>query len=164
MDSNSLIQTINDKGPCRLLVMDNETISFLFIDNGRLMKDIELPLGAERIIRDFFRRDVPSEAEVEYAINFIEDELMSDKDLVNDGEKLYLPGEMTALLNLREEKDESLSKQTVEEIFTTYALVSMGPSPVYDSVDMNRENYAKLLVLREILHHLNFEDLHFIDG
>ena len=164
MDSNSLIQKIKDEGPCRLLVMEHETISFLYIDNGRLIKNSELPLGSERIIRDFFKRDVPSEAEVEYAINFIEDELMSDKDLINGGEKLYLPGEMTTLLNLREEKDESLSRQTVEEIFTTYALVSMGRSPVYDSVDMNRENYAKLLVLREILHHLNFEDLRFIEG
>jgi len=124
--------------------------------NQSITKKIRLDFGYETIAGKYFKKDIPGEAEVEYAINFIEDELMSHEELVNDGDALYIDEKFMMDLIKPENGTRVITRQEIEEIFTKYALVSMGRSPIYDNVEINKERYAKLLILREIMHHLDF--------
>ena len=113
------------------------------------------------LVGKFVHRPIPTEAEVEYAINYIEDELMKDPALVNsEGLELYCASKELAELLDSEGKETEYTKQEIEELFTPYALLSMGRSPVYDDLTMNGRKYMALLVVREIVNHLNFESIH----
>ncbi len=144
-------------GACRYLHLGMRTANFLFLRDGRPEKGIDLELGVGTIADSFFRREIPSEADVENAINHIEDELQSDPGLVNRSETLLCADALfAAAFSQQAGTDAAYSRQAVEEAFTRYALVSMGRSPVYDDVRMDRSTYAGILILREILHHLDF--------
>ena len=156
MDDVGIMRNLGKIDKYRIVNIDDRKIEFIYIKNRSIAKRIELDFGIKIIEEKYFKSDVPSEADVEYAINFIEDGLMSNEELVNDEDELYMDDKfMRGILN-RENENKEMTRQEIEEIFTTYALVSMGRSPVYDDVEMNKEKYAKLLILREIMHHLNF--------
>ncbi len=130
--------------------------------NGKERNLIDsLRIGWDFLVSQFIHHDIPSEAEIEYAINYIEDELMKNPSLVNsDDLSLYCNDKVYQ--NLQGKKSGSIrefSKQDIEALFTRYALLSMGRSPVYDHVDMNAGEYMALLVIREILNHLGFESV-----
>lgn len=164
MEITSLLQIITQHENYRIVQITNETILFHYIQNQTLTKTIKLNIGIQTITSKYFTKEVPTEAEVEYAINDIEDELMSSKDLVGSNEKLYTnDGFIIEIVKASEKTITNVSRQVIEEIFTKYALVSMGRSPTYDDIKMNKEKYAGLLILREILHHLNFTDLGIIN-
>lgn len=146
------------EGAYRFLHLGAETANFLFMRNGHQEKAIDLKLGIDLVADSFFKQEIPSEAEVENAINHIEDELMSSPELVNrSAEKLYCADALFVEAFAPEAgANAEYSRQAVEEAFTRYALISMGRSPVYDDVRMDRWTYAGILILREILHHLDF--------
>ena len=164
MEITSLLQIITQHENYRIVQITNETILFHYIQNQTLTKTMKLNIGIQTIMSKYFTKEVPTEAEVEYAINAIEDELMSSKDLVGSNERLYTnDGFIIEIVKASEKTITNVSRQVIEEIFTKYALVSMGRSPIYDDIKMNKEKYAGLLILREILHHLNFTDLGIIN-
>jgi hypothetical protein len=164
MEITSLISKITQLEDYRIVQITNETIIFHYIQNQTLTKTIKLNIGIQTITSKYFIKEAPSEAEVEYAINDIEDELMSSKDLVNVNENLYTnDGFIIEVVKVSKNTITNVSRQAIEEIFTKYALVSMGRSPIYDDIKMDKEKYAGLLILREILHHLNFKDIGIIN-
>ena len=70
--------------------------------------------------------------------------------LLNKGEDLYTTFDgISGIIDKVDEKDASITRGVLEEIFTRYALISMGRSPVYDDITMNKEKYAGLLILRD---------------
>ena len=106
---------------------------------------------------------IPNEAEVENAINFIEDEIMSQKELVNQGENLVNSNQLLIdVFDIHEKGVHECSRKTVEELFTQYALLSMGNIPFQTHLEISHEKYAILLVLREIVHHLKFDAIQFV--
>lgn len=149
----------------RFLRVKEQNTTFYFICNNTVNRTVELDIGFKKIAAVFFKHEIPNEAEVEYAINCIEDELMRNKDLVNDNEELYTDAEFIIdILNVQPNSTKYYSRQDVEEVFTKYALLSMGRSPVYDDIKMDKEEYAGLLILREIMHHLNYTNLAVINN
>ncbi len=116
------------------------------------------------VAEKFIRSEIPTEAEIEWAINYIEDELMSDPALVNHkGLNLYTDDkELIRIFHLEEAELTEYTKEHIEEKFTQFALLSMGRSPVYSDKSMNHTEYLALLVIREILNHLGFESLRII--
>lgn len=149
----------------RFLQIREQNTTFYFVSDDTVNRTVDLDIGFKKIAADFFKHEIPNEAEVEYAINCIEDELMRKKDLVNDNEDLFTDaGFIVDILSVPSNSTKYYSRQDVEEIFTKYALLSMGRSPVYDDIKMNKEEYAGLLILREIMHHLNFTNLAVINN
>lgn len=144
------------KGKTRYLEIGMENITFVYIENMENKIEKEVNIGYIKISKSFFKSKIPTESEVENAINYIEDELMKDKELVSSGEELI--SEDKGIREILGNK-ESYSREEMEEIFTKYALLSMGQSAVFNKIEINHEKYAKLLVLREIMHHLNFKKI-----
>lgn len=119
----------------------------------------ELDIGIHKTSRDFFRSDIPSPAEVEDAINFIEDELMKASALAeSQSELITFDAEIRSIAAEAGVEDATyLDRQAMEELFTRYALISMGRPEAFDTLKMDREFFANLLILREVMHHLGFE-------
>lgn len=162
-DANRILHEIIDAN-FRLIEITADNIIFHFFREGREERSLALNLSPATIAAGFFRHSIPGEAEVEYAINFIEDELMKDRALVNSGEKLYVADRSLAeALRVPAGGSATLTREAVEEAFTQYALLSMGRSPAYDDISMDREKYAAVLIVREILHHLDFGAITLLD-
>ena len=141
----------------RIVSLTNVDSSFEFIEDGEQRKTITLEMGWEVLISRFFKHEIHSEADIEYAITEIEDQLETKKELVNQGDEdliCFDPKVKEALAISTEEA--RLSVQDVENEFTKYALMSMGQSTVLASVEMNHEKYMIILLIREILNHLKF--------
>ncbi|MBS2100055.1 hypothetical protein [Carboxylicivirga linearis] len=148
----------------RRLQIGQDYIQFDFIQNNSIEKEMKLKIGYDFIIQKFFRHDVPNEAEIEYAINYIEDELMSNKALLNVEDELTTKD--TAMMDLFRKNGLNESKydrQRVEDLFNQYAYIIMGASPVISGIDINKKDIAVILVLREIMHHLNFKSIELTD-
>lgn len=157
VNMQDVIQKNPQTADYRLLHIGRRQVVFSFVKNSALQHAITLNTGTGQIAVDFFRSEIPGEAEVENAINFIEDELMAHADIRNKKEKLYNADAFLAEhFHVTTSAPRQLSIQTVEDEFTQYALLSMGRSPALSSVQMDKEKYAGILILREILHHLDF--------
>jgi hypothetical protein len=162
-DANRILHEIDDV-TFRLIEITADSVIFRFFKDGREERSLALDLSPATIADRFFRHAIPGEAEVEYAINFIEDELMKDARLVNAGENLYVADRPLAeALRVTAGGAVTLTREAVEEAFTQYALLSMGRSPVYDDMTMDKEKYATVLIVREILHHLDFGAITLLD-
>jgi hypothetical protein len=162
-DANPVLRNIAD-ARFRLIEITDDSVIFRFFKEGREERSLALNLSPAMIAAKFFRHSIPGEAEVEYAINFIEDELMKDASLVNAGERLYVADRPLAeALRVPAGGAATLTREAVEEAFTRYALLSMGRSPVYDDIAMDRKKYAAVLIVREILHHLDFGAITLFD-
>lgn len=145
------------------LNIEKEVLTFQFQKDNEIVKQITLNAGYKRISDTFFERDIPNEAEIEFAINSIEDELMHNKDLL--GRKGYLftsDRNLIAIFKKNGLNELTYSRQGVEDLFSKYARVMMGaPSSEIDA-EITREDVAIVLILREIMHHLDFEELRII--
>ncbi len=163
MDVDEIACRIGISGSYRILGMDTHETIFYFGGRNKLNSKIELGFGYQDITDKFFHKHVPGESEIEYAINYIEDELMSNDELVNVEDALYMDEKQIAdLLNPFQLQNNKVSREEIEEIFTKYAFISMSRLPVYGDEQMSNEKYAKVLLLREIMHHLNFLSINII--
>jgi len=153
---------MNDTKYKRILSIEDEVLHFQYLENEELKDEILLKTGFRYLAETFFRNDIPTEAETEYAINYIEDELMSNKKLRNNNETLISADEKIAELFRKNGLDKNeFSRQEIENLFNSYAYVIMGKPSSLLPVNTTREDFALLLALREIMHHLNFEKIYF---
>lgn len=160
MNVNNLISVINRDDQYRIVQINSKEVRFFYINHRKVITEIEVDLGIGLITSRYFVMPIPGEADVEYAINYIEDVLMSNKDLLNKGEDLYSTfSGISDIIDSVNDEEVSVSREFLEDIFTKYALISMGRSPVYDDIKMNNQKYAGLLILREIMHHLDYKTI-----
>jgi hypothetical protein len=140
-------------------ITDKDVIFYLF--EGNLLKnEIYLPIGYEQIAAQYFEHNIPTVAEVDYAINVIEDELMSNKSLISNNAMLICSDKILIdILTQNIELKNIFTRQEIEDLFSKYANVSMGEPLSRYNLDINPNNYATMLILREIMHHLNYKEL-----
>lgn len=142
----------------------DSSLCFYRHDEGVVEKQGELAIEWDDLISRFITHDIPTEGEIEHAINYLEDTIMSRTDLINRSD-LSLCSDDLELINLLdpEHKDENTyTREDIEKMFSRYALLSMGRSPVYEGVKMDVRQYMALLVVREVLHHMNFGSLRLV--
>jgi len=145
------------------LEKDENYLNFFKYSNDKLIKLNKLHIEWSYIIDKFIKSDIPSEAEIESSINYIEDALMDDLSLVNSNDlNLYTDDDELKNILVVDEKKLEFTKDDIEREFTKYALLSMGRSPVLSDVEMDQKKYIALLVVREILNHLKFSSIRFI--
>jgi hypothetical protein len=147
----------------RLLNIEKEKLKFVFIKEKKVETIIELNLGFEAISEKFFRHNIPTANEVEFAINLIEDELMSNKKLINHNETLICMDENSVKTFAQNKKGQNIfTRQYIEDIFSQYAYYSMGGPLSEEARDITREYFANVLIVREIMHHLDFREIEII--
>jgi len=145
----------------RLINFEEDQVRFQFIDEDVLRMEKLLKTGYRYISDTFFKHDIPTEAETEYAINYIEDQLMSQKELLNNNETLVCTDSLLSDIFIKNEMQQNVySRQQVEDLFNRYAYVIMGASSSRLNTAIVKEDFAFLLVIREIMHHLNFEAIY----
>ncbi|GET23321.1 hypothetical protein [Prolixibacter denitrificans] len=165
MKDQERIQKITEQyaGAVRLLAIEKEILRFQFLVNHSLQKEITLEAGYQTIANRFFQQDIPTEAETEYAINYIEDELMSSKDLLNRNEILISSDEhMAEVFRKNDFAQSRYSRREVESLFSQYASIITGRPSSLNRQSVTREDFATILLLREITHHLGFEAIDLV--
>ncbi|MFB6318613.1 hypothetical protein [Saccharicrinis sp. FJH54] len=146
------------------LILDREILSFQKLRDDVVAQEIHIKAGYEFISGKFFRHDIPTYDETDYAINHIEDQLMIHKSRIQSSRVLYTSDE--ALKNVFRKNDlyeNSYSRESIENLFSSYARVIMG-APISELKEgIAKKDYAIVLLLREIMHHLDFEFLNFVN-
>ncbi len=144
---------------------NDDHLTFFEFAADEVRKLGSLKIGWSFVLEKFITSDIPGEGEIEAAINYIEDELMKDLSLVNaKGLNLYTSDEELVRLLQGDCDLLEYTREDIEREFTRYALMSMGRSAVVSGIVMDRQRYIALLVVREILNHLNFSSVGLING
>lgn len=142
------------------LKIEKEVLTIQFWKDNRIARQFTLKAGYKRISDTFFKQNIPTEAEIDSAINFIEDDLMSDRELLGRKGYLFTSGKkLVGIFHKNGLNEHTYSRQNVESLFAQYARVMMGAPSSELNAEITREDVAILLVLREVMHHLDFEEL-----
>lgn len=144
-----------------VLLIEKETLTFDFQNSEQQNDEVVLKAGYQHISDTYLKGHIPSEAEVEYAINYIEDELMSNKLLINTNEELIVKSQIAkGVFQKYITFSKTLSRDEIERLFNRLAraVVSKDSS---DFLTLNSLDFAIVLLLREITHHLKFSQITF---
>ncbi len=134
---------------------------------------ITLPVGYELISSRYFRHSPPTYDDIEYAINYIEDEIERvAKDIPYDGYSLETDvGFIRNLARLSlsvpglngdddsitaAEQPQRFYRDDLERLFGRYAEIAAGRPAQSDEPDTSSVFFAQLLIFREYMHHLKF--------
>ncbi len=122
------------------------------------------PLGSERTAREFFKQSPPSASEIEYAINFIEEEIIPIKKNLSAGSTLFTFSPAILKVALQSDKEQSspeitLSIKEMEDVFSRLAAIISGRPYSTDTLPDSASFAAALLILREFMHHLEFQNI-----
>lgn len=147
----------------RLIQLDKDKLYFHFLINESEMKNLVLPLGYVFLSNNYFKQSIPTEAETEYAINYIEDELMRNPVFKNQNESLVCRNELLTKVFIKRigkhGKHNVFSRQEVEELFNSYAYIIMGNATKRIEFNITKEEFSVMLLIREIMHHLDFKEI-----
>ncbi|BBN59495.1 hypothetical protein [Hydrogenovibrio marinus] len=125
---------------------------------------VTLPVGFGLVSNAYFKHTPPTYSEIEYAINFIEDEIEKIVPMIPvDGFRLvsetpFIKG-MASLAGVSDSDEMILSRDSLECLFGLYAEIAMGKRPSAYEPDISPKFYAQLLMLREFMHHLKFAQI-----
>ncbi|PLY03346.1 MAG: hypothetical protein C0624_06940 [Desulfuromonas sp.] len=148
------------------LQIDESTSSFCFKNSDTVT--ITLPVGYAAISERYFKHTPPTYDEVEYAINYIEDEIEKvAPEIARKGYHLVTDTpfirNIAQLCGVETSKEMALSREAHELVFGQYAEIAMGRPPRPHESDISPRFYAQMLILREYLHHLLFEQVTVIE-
>ncbi len=152
----------------------NSAVVFLTIDENEslfelrdgLQTEISIPVGFKNISDRDFKHTPPTPAEIEYAINEIEDEIEKIVPKLAGYETIYNRDDFIIHLAQLSQVDDApvmvLSRDRLESVFGQYAEISMGRPPSSAESDISPLFYAQILLIREFMHHLKFNQLNVI--
>lgn len=122
---------------------------------------ITLAIGAQKTARAFFKYAIPSPLELETAIATVEDEVTRARPLIPIRSRLYTTGSLARQIAVLSGVTQSavmlLSVEAVERCFDRLTSVSLGRPAAHEGIPQDAEFVATLLILREFMHHLQFE-------
>lgn len=125
-----------------------------------------LAVGAARTARDFFQHTPPTPAEVENAIQAVEDEVMRARALVPPATALHSDDPAIRQLALGAGLPPSaplqLSLEAVERQFDLLAALVQGRPATLAGIPTDAGFAATLLILREFMHHLQFSAIRLV--
>ncbi|KQO23743.1 hypothetical protein ASF11_23560 [Acidovorax sp. Leaf76] len=142
-----------------------------------------LALGYDKTARDFFRRSVPTPLELETAIASVEDEIHAahrrqcsdasqslpyDQALVDAAPAPWSadPGlhALATLAGVPAGPVRLLPLDAMERLFNRLAAVSEGRPAAHEGLPDSAAFAARLLVLRELMHHMPFAAITLVEG
>lgn len=121
-------------------------------------------VGVRALTQQVFRHDPPTPAELEQAIDHVEDALMATG--LRPAARGHLVTGVAALmapLGVRS-SGEIATRNDVEVAFQRLASVALGQPRPTGTAPLDREHAAMLLILREFMHHLGYEGVRVEDS
>ncbi len=126
---------------------------------------LELPIGATRTAEQFFRHDPPRPAELEAAIDAVEDQVMRAAGQLPTGSSLRLIGSFAGEIRHAESTSDRanavVNLDEVEHLFQRLASASLGNPAARRGLPPGNPFVAAVLILREFMHHLGFVSVAF---
>lgn len=126
---------------------------------------ITFSFGAGGLARRLFKHSPPAPFDLENAITVVEDEIAQKTQGV-DGQHFHLvssdsvTGGFARLAGLAEtEGPRIMSREALERLFGRLASVAEGQPASYADIPDDNEFAAALLILRELMHHLQFQEI-----
>jgi len=121
-------------------------------------------IGTEKTADDFFKHFPPTPAEIENAIQMVEDEvmplhrqLMATSDLYTLDESIQDIARLTVFSEVQQGL--TLARTDVEQVFNRLAAIISGRPASQDVLPTTNSFAATLLILREVMHHLGFMNI-----
>lgn len=128
---------------------------------------LALPIGAERTAREGFKQLPPGRLEFERTIEPVEDEVTRVKQDLPADAQLYSrdPGlrEIARMAGVPESAAMTLDIEAMERVFSRLAAVIQGKPAAHEGIPLDNAFAARLLILREFMHHLHFDALLVLD-
>jgi exopolyphosphatase/pppGpp-phosphohydrolase len=122
-----------------------------------------IPIGTVNTGRGLFRHGLPDPLEIEHAIEAIEDALSRIHSAVPAGAALHtadpLIGRIANVAGATVGPETVLGRELVELAFNRLAGMAARRSLAQDGFPADMEFAAALLILREFMHHLQFESI-----
>ena len=118
---------------------------------------VTLPVGAQALAQACFRHDPPSPAELEHAIDAVEDALAAAGLMHAERGGLATSDALLRSLPGLGSDGASLSRDEVEALFQRLASASLGHPAAAAGLPRGGVPAASLLLLRELMHHLGFD-------
>jgi exopolyphosphatase/pppGpp-phosphohydrolase len=126
---------------------------------------LELPIGARRTAEEFFRHDPPRPAELEAAIDAVEDQAMRMAGQLPKGSSLRVSGSFAGEIRHAVATDKHanvvVTLDEVEQLFQRLASASLGNPAARQGLPSGNSFVAAVLILREFMHHLGFTSVMF---
>ncbi len=125
-----------------------------------------LNIGYDNLANKYFKNEPPTFDEVDYAINEVEEIVVPLHEKINGLIPLYSKDQ-----NLKDiieiafntyfdtNGNKTLSRQELENVFTRLSEIIKGLPASQDILPTNKYFAGYLLILREIIHHLNFSEI-----
>jgi hypothetical protein len=117
-----------------------------------------LAIGSRKTVREYFKHTPPTPLELENAIQIVEDEITLARTLVSEGSRLYTTDaavhEIARFAGFTESSAMVLGIEAIEQTFDQLASIALGRPALNAKVISSPENAATLLILRELMHHL----------
>jgi len=124
-----------------------------------------LPMGSERTAREHFRSDPPTALAMENAIAAVEDVVMPLRPLLPQDASLYTQdAALREVATLAGEPASAsvLPLESMEQCFDKLTAVVMGTPAARMGLPESRSFAARLLILREFMHHMQFARLELV--
>ena len=137
--------------------------SVAFGDRAEAARVVVLAIGSKTIADDCFRHAPATALELENAIAIVEDEIARARPSLPGDLALHTTDaqlrEIARLSGIAESTAMVLSREAMEQTFERMAAVALGRPAAQSELPTDNEFAARLLILREIMHHLQFSTL-----
>ena len=122
-----------------------------------------LSIGSNMTAIDFFKHTPPTPGEMETAIMGVEDEVTRARKLLTGHPTLFTRDvsirELALIAGVSDQSEMILSLEAVERTFDLLASLVLGRPASSAGIPTNPAFAATLLILREFMHHLQFESI-----
>ena len=118
---------------------------------------VMLPVGPRGLAEDVLRHDPPTPAELERAIDLIEDALTGTRLARADRGDLVTAEALLRVLPGLDAAGAGLTRDAVEALFQRLASRALGTPVAAADLPHGRDIAAAILILRECMHHLGFD-------
>lgn len=137
--------------PARLRLHAQATV--IEFDDG---PTVTLPVGPSGLAAAVLRHDPPTAAELEHAIDRVEDALAGSRLAAADRGELVISDALLLALPGFDAPGAGLGRDAVEALFQRLASRALGTPVAAAELPHGRDVAAALLILRECMHHLGF--------
>jgi exopolyphosphatase/pppGpp-phosphohydrolase len=141
-----------------LLHIDSE-LTYVACGEHRL----HLSIGSNITALGYFKHQPPNADEMEYAITKVENEIMAIRQHIPPRSQLFSSDEglrvIAQLAGVIPQSCMTLSLEQVERTFDRLALVINGHPAKFEGIPDDNTFAARLLILREFMHHLQFDEI-----
>lgn len=149
--------------PIALLHIGKEQTDIAFGTDAEPEDTLVLSIGSNRTAVDFFKHIPPTPGEMETAIMVVEDEVTRAGKLLTGHPTLFTRDasirELALIAGVSDQPEMILSLEAVERTFDLLASLVLGRPASRTGIPTTPAFAATLLILREFMHHLQFESI-----